>query len=529
MYDIIIKGGTVFDGTGEKDGFVSDIGILNGTIAKIGDLAHEEAKKIIHAEGFFVSPGFIDVLNHSDTYLTLFTIPKQESLITQGITTIIGGNCGASLAPMVSATSITSVQKWADTSQINVDWQTMLEFLALLDQRGKLTLNFGTLAGYSTIRNGILQGKQRKLTKEEIDMAGYLLDEALKEGAFGMSSGLSYSGEGPADYDELKAALDIVAKHKKIFTVHLRNEAEKLLDSLEEVLSLAKETGIKLHISALKSAGQKNWSKFNDALAKIEDAKKRGVDVTFDIFPYASNGTNLYTILPAWAKEGNREKIRERLNNKQEREKIEKDLKEMKLDYQKITVASLAQDNIYHGKTIESIAKNWGIKEEAAVIEMLLISNLNVIVFAHILSEENLQTAIKHPLSMIASDGAGYDVGFKKYGALPHPRGFGAFPRFLRKYPNPENQNIISYKDAIRKITSYPAERFGINNRGKIKTGFNADVTIFDPKKIEEFTTFEDPFKYSAGISHVIINGKVAYENGFKDGFYGKVLSKSQV
>ncbi|MEK7453207.1 MAG: amidohydrolase family protein [Patescibacteria group bacterium] len=525
MYEILIKGGTIFDGTGKRDGFVADIGITGGIISDIGNLKNSSAKKIINAEGFYLSPGFIDILNHSDTYLTLFTVPQQNSLISQGITTIIGGNCGTSLAPLVSSGAIRSVQKWTDPFQINVDWLKMSEFLNLLKTKKQLALNFGTLTGYSTIRNGILKGEQRKLTDQEIEMAGLLLDQSQKDGAFGISSGLSYPSENIASYEELKHMLSIVAKHNNIFSVHLRNESDKLLDSLEEVINIARETGVKIHIAHLKVIGQNNWDKFKIALDKIEKAKNQGVDITFDIFPYASNGMTLYSLLPDWVKRANKDEIKKILQNEDTRKRVEMDLKDMNLNYKKITIASLSGDKIFLGKTIDDIAKNWTVSEEIAIINLLLASNMRVIVFAHILSEENLQSGIKHPLSIISSDGAGYDLEYKKNKDMPHPRAFGAFARYLRKYPNPEKENIISYKEAIYKITGYPAERFKIKRRGKIQKSYFADITIFDPKKIEEIATFEDPYHYSIGILNVIMNGNIIYDNGkYEKGYYGNVL-----
>jgi len=527
MYDVLIKGGTVFDGTGKKDGFVADIGITDGLIKDVGDLKNASAKKNINADGLFVSPGFIDILNHSDTYLTLFTIPKQNSLVSQGVTTIIGGNCGSSLAPLVSGNALESVQKWTDTSQINVDWLRTSELFDVLKKKNMLSLNFGTLTGYGTVRHGVLKNESKKATAQEIESARFLLDQSQDEGSFGISSGLVHSDEKNTSEDELRSALLSAKKHDNVFAIHLRNEADKLLNSLKEILVLAEESKAKLHISHLKALGKDNWDKFSLALEEIDKARSRGIDVTFDVFPYASNGMSLYTVLRRWAREGNKKDVIKRLSDPKESEKIEKDLKEMSLNYKKITIASFPGEKIFLGKTIDSIAENWGVPPERAVIDILLASNLKVIVFAHIMSEENLQSSIKHPLSMIASDGAGYDLDYQKVGDMPHPRAFGAFTRFLRKYPNPKNQNIISYKDAIYKITGYPAERFGIKNRGCIKKNYFADITIFDPNTIEELTTFEYPFEYSVGVADVLINGSLIYENGkFLEGFYGEVLKK---
>ncbi len=528
MYDILIKNGTIFDGTGKKDGFVADIAINGNTIEKVASNIKASARNIIDATGLYVAPGFIDVLNHSDTYLTLFTIPDQNSLISQGITTIIGGNCGASLAPLVSSNAIISVQKWTDTSQINVDWLRVSEFLNVLQEKNKLALNFGTLVGYSTVRNGLLKGEQRKLTGQEIEIAGFLIDQAQKEGAFGLSSGLVYSGEKFVSDEELSYILPIVAKNKGIFVVHLRNEAERLVDSIKEVISWAQDAQCKLHISHLKAIGSDNWTKFSDALLEIEKANEKGIEVTFDVFPYASNGLALYSILPAWAKTGNKEQIKQRLQDKKARETIKMDLRNLNLNYKKMTIASLAGDDIFLGKTIYDIAKNWEAEEEDVILDLLVGSNLKVIVFAHVLSEENVQKGIMHHLGIVTSDGAGYNIEYKKFKDMPHPRAFGAFPRFLRKYPHPKNVHIISYKEAIYKITGYPAKIFGIKKRGNIKPGFFADITIFDPNKIEEITTFEDPYHYSVGVNAVFVNGKLAYDKGdFKKVYAGKVLKKS--
>lgn len=527
MYDILIKNGTIFDGSGQKEGFIADIGITDGVIKDIGNLEKSSAKKIIDATGFFVAPGFIDILNHSDTYLTLFGVAHQNSLASQGVTTIIGGNCGASLAPLVSGNAIFSVQRWTDPAQININWLRLSEFFDVLKAQNRLALNFGTLAGYGTIRKGILRDEERKITKRDIEIAGFLLEQSQEEGAFGMSSGLVYETEKDISNEEMTHMLNIIAKHKNIFSVHIRNEAEKLLDSLEEVINLAKETGVKLHISHMKAIGKDNWDKFQKALERIEKAKSQGVDLTFDIFPYASNGMTLYALLPAWAKEGSQKNILNRLHDATERKKIEDDIKKLNLNCKKITIASLAGDKIFQGKTLEGLSQNWGISPEAAIVNLLIGSELKVIVFAHILNEENIQLGLKHPLAIVASDGAGYDLNYNKIGDLPHPRAFGAFSRFLRKYPNPKKQNILSYKEAIYKITGMPAERFEIKQRGLLKKSYFADLVIFNPEKIEELTTFENPYQYSIGISNVIVNGNVIYENGkHSSEFHGRILKK---
>lgn len=529
-FDLIIKGGTIFDGSGKRDGFVADVGIVGNKIMEVGSLDFVRAKKIINVDGLYVAPGFIDVLNHSDTYLTLFTFPKLESLISQGITTIIGGNCGASLAPWVSSQAITSVQKWTDPSQINVNWLRMSEFLNYINKKENfLPINFATLIGYSTVRNGILDGKSRKLKENEIKIANYMIQEAIDEGGIGASSGLAYSGEKFVDDQELEELAKTIKSKDGILTVHLRNEADNILDALSEVIGVSKRAGNKLHISHLKVMGRKNWDKFDAILEMIEKAKDGGVDITFDVFPYASSGIPLYTILPSRTKSGSKKEIIETINNPDKREEIKKHIKDVDLDYKKTTIASFAGNPLFIGKTISKIAQSFEKPEEEVILDILTASELKVIVFSHVLSEENLQKAIKHPLCMVATDGAGYSIDKHKIKDLVHPRSFGAFPRYLRKYPNPLNEDILSYKEAIYKITGFPAERFKISKRGLIKKGYFADITIFDKDKIEELTTFEDPFKYSVGVNYVIVNGEIIFQNDkFQDKFYGFVIKKGK-
>src|SRR3989344_3454693 len=402
MYDILIKNGTVIDGTGTKEKFTADIAVHNGVIVKVSALGAMKAKKTVDAKGLYVSPGFIDVLSHSDTNLTLFTAPGQESLVSQGVTTIIGGNCGYSLAPLISGNVIDAEQRWTDPAQINVDWLRMSEFLAKLEEK-KLAVNFGTLTGYNTLIKGILKNEYRQPSRQENEIAAFSLDQSFREGAGGLSIGFAYLYQDRNFADHLEDLFVTAKKQNKIITVHLKDESDKFLDSLNAAIVLARDHDVPLHISHLKVVGKQFWHNFQKAIHAIEEASASGTAVTFDIFPYASSALALYLLLPAWVKIGGPDMIMKRLKNSFERAQVIKDLKEQTIDYNKITIASRAPDRVFVGKTIVEIAKGFGTNEEEAIIQLLLGSHLKVIAFAHVLDEGNIQMGVAHPLSIIGS------------------------------------------------------------------------------------------------------------------------------
>lgn len=523
MYDLIIKNGTVIDGTGTKEKFKADVAVHNGVIVKVGDVGTVEAKKIVDAKGLYVAPGFIDVLSHSDTNLTLFSMPGQESLVSQGVTTIIGGNCGYSLAPLVSGNVIDAEQRWTNPSLFNVDWLRMSEFLAKLEEK-KLAVNFGTLTGYNTLIKGILKSEYRQPSRQENEIASFLLDQSFREGSGGLSIGFAYLYQDKNFADHLESLFATAKKHAKIVTVHLKDESNTFLDSLHGAIALAREFNAPLHVSHLKVVGKQFWQNFQKAIQAIEEAAAAGVSITFDMFPYASSALASYLLLPAWVKVGGPEMIIKRLQNSFERKQVVKDLAAQKIDYDKITIASRAPDSVFIGKTITEIANGFGVSPEEAIIDLLLGSHLKVIAFAHVLHEGNVQMGVAHPLSIIGSSGAGYSIPLAAQSHdLPHPRSFGTFPRFLKKYVI--EKKLLSWEQAIKKITGTPAKLFAIKNRGVIREGNHADLVVFDPQTLTDAATFQNPYQYSKGMEAVFVNGEIAYEKkSFTNVFSGKVL-----
>ncbi|HUD09097.1 MAG TPA: D-aminoacylase [Candidatus Saccharimonadales bacterium] len=511
MYDIVIRNGTVVDGTG-KEKYLADVAVKDGKIAKIGKMKWTRGKKEIDAAGKVVSPGFIDMHNHSDSYWRLFLEPKLPSLVYQGVTTIVGGNCGASIAPLSSGKIIESVQKWADIKEVNVNWLSMREFREEMEKR-KMGLNFATLVGHGTLRRGIIGDDMRRLADNELELFKNILEKSLEAGALGFSAGLAYSHEREAKWDELEAMLEVLKRHNKIFSLHLRDEGKDILSSLDEAIDLAGQTGVSLQISHFKVMGEKNWPLAEQALQKIEEAQKAGIDVNFDVYPYTETGSVLYVYLPAWAAEGGKRMLLRRLKEKHLREKIVSEMKDIhEYPYEKAIVAISSLDKNLPERRISKIAEARGISAEEVVVDLLVASEGRVITLLECLDEENVRKAIAHPLSIIASDGSGYDINHKDTGEIVHPRCFGTFPRVLGKYVREEK--LLTLEEAVKKMTSMPAKRLGFVDRGILQNNFEADIVVFDPEKIIDKSTIEDPYQYAEGVSEVVVNGKLVLEEG---------------
>lgn len=508
MYDILIKNGTIVDGSGQPM-YKSDLGIKEGMIRDIGDLHNEHAEKVIDAEGLFVTPGFVDINNHSDTYWRIFVNPNLESLLYQGITTIVGGNCGSSLAPLVNKDIIKSIQKWVDISGINLNWLSVKEFLAEIEKK-KLPVNFATLVGHGTLRRGLIGDEIRDLSADEIDQMEKMLKNAMKEGAIGFSTGLVYTHAKKASQEEIIRLAEVVKKYNGVYTTHVRGESGELIEAVEEAVNIAQKTGVKLEVSHLKAMGEKHWHLMDEAVNLIETARMSGLNINFDVYPYTFTGSVLYILLPDWVAEGGKRMMLQRLRNAEVRQRVIKEMKSNEFDYSKIVIASSPLNKSLGKKSILEIAKSQGKGVEEATIDILLASEGRVVTMSEVLSKRNIEHAIKNPFSIISSNGSGYSIENKKSGELVHPRNFGSFPRVLCEYVRAKS--ILSWEEAIRKMTGLPAEKFGLNKRGTLIVGNFADIAIFDRKKIQDFSTPDNPYQYSRGIDWLIVNGKVVID-----------------
>lgn len=519
MYDILIKNGTVIDGTG-KPGYVADIAISDGLIQEIGEnLNPKKANKVVNAKDFFVTPGFIDIQNHSDSYWTLFDQPEQKSLLAQGITTIIIGNCGSSLAPLPSPESLKTLQKWHNLAGINVNWSSFHELLEVLEATPK-GVNVGSLVGHATLRRGLLGDQPRLAKPEEISIMENLLKVALKEGGLGLSMGLVYAHEVDSSTEELLKLTSHLKEDKKYLSVHLRSEGAGILDAIDEVVDFAARCEISVKISHLKIRGKRNWHYFDHVINKLENAYHQGTDVTFDVYPYNSSWSVLYTYLPRWAYEGGRTSIIRRLSDKTERRKIYDYLKEQQYDFQNMIVASAEGNTSFIGKNLVEIATNQNVSAEEVLMNILASTQAQVIVFDHNLDNEQVELLISSPLSIIATDGAGYNIETTQ---LVHPRCFGTMPALLKMV---RDKKLMKWEQVVKKITSEPARLLGLENRGKIIKNACADIVVWDPQIISDKSTYDHPYNFPVGINTVLVNGKVAWaENDFQ-GSFGSVLKR---
>lgn len=503
MHDILIKNGTIIDGSGAEK-FDADIAINDGHITEIGDLSGDHARDIIDAKGLYVTPGFIDISNRSDTRWRLFEDPVLESMLYQGVTTIIGGNSGTSLAPIYSEEMLRSARKWVNVGIVNVDWQNMAEFLERVRDH-HLALNFGTFVGYGTLRRGLTGDTSRELTADERTSIKKHIKESLMQGALGVSTGMIYSHEKKITTEELIDIGTCVAKNKKIFVAHLRNEGKDLLKSVDEMIEIQKKTKARIHISHLKSMMKQNWSLMSEAIKRIEKT-----DIIFDIYPYTFSETVLYTFLPEWVSEGGRRMMIERLRNKKLHKQIIDEM-EKGPDLSHAVVAETMRSHYFCGKSFADIARTQNKSVSDAVIDVLLASEGQVTIFFESMSDENIVRGLLSEHATISTNGAGYTIK-KRNEHLEHPRSFGAFPRVFARYV--EKENVLSAELMIHKSTGKVAKELRIKDRGILAAGYVADIAVFDPKNFVDHAKADRPYHYASGVDCLFINGQMAIKYG---------------
>lgn len=523
MYDVLIKNGMLIDGSGAPM-TAGSLAIQNGKIAGVGAV-DGLAERIIDATGHYIAPGFIDVNNHSDTYWQLLTHPELESLVRQGVTTIVGGNSGASLAPLLRPEIIRSIQKWTDVNKINFDWLTMREFLGAIEKR-RPSVNFATLVGHGTLRRGAMQDETRPIHDTEVEVMERLLRGALREGAIGFSTGLTYTHARGASVRELLSLVDEVVRAKGVYATYVRDEGAGLVKAVEEAITIARETEAPLHISHLKAVGQKNWPLMDNVFNLIETAALNNIEISFDVYPYTATGSVLYTFLPTWITENGRKLMLARLKDTQVRETVVNEMKKNDVDYSSMMLAVTAMSRMTTRRKVSDIALMHGKSPEEVIIDVLLASEGRAIVSLETLSEKNVRKAIQHPFSIISSNGVGYAITHAETGEKVHPRNFGTFPKVLATYVRGEK--ALSWEEAIHKMTGKPAAKFRLSERGLLREGYHADITVFNPDLVADRATMEDPYQYPIGMNWVLVNGNAAVEQGnFTGTRAGTVLRKT--
>ncbi len=511
MYDILIKNGLVFNGLPE-DPFQAPIAIQKGKIVKIGgEIREKEAKIVINAEGKYITPGFIDINNSADHYLGLISAPEAPNLIKQGITTIVTGNCGASLAPLVNG-SLKFLYPWTRSKDINVNWNYLNEFLCLLEKRG-MGVNLATLVGWNTIRTNIAGEEFKPLNKEELEKCLFLLKESLEQGAWGVSFGLGYPSEQAVGFKEIIEASKIIKKYQGLMSFHLRNERDNFLTAVEELIEISQKTNANIQISHFRVCDKSRWNDFKIALDKIENSnQQQKTNINFDIVPYESSVESLYSVIPQWLAAEGKKAMEKNLKDKKIRQNFVKILKQNRQFYKDIIVADANNNLRIKNQSLNSLAKNFGLSLEETIVKLLETEKEQILVYNKNISESNIISALQSQISMVSSNSTSINLDNPNNVAFFHQSSYGAFPKFFSYFV--KSKQICSWKEAVYKTTYLPATKLGLQNKGLIKKNYDADIVVINPLTIQDETTEKNPFVFPRGIDNVIINGIVVLNKG---------------
>jgi N-acyl-D-amino-acid deacylase len=516
LFDIVLKNGFVVDGT-SNPWFKADVGIEDGRISDIGKLSSSKSRETLDARGLVVAPGFIDMHAHSD--FSLLINPLAESKVKQGVTTEVVGNCGSSAAPLNDflKEETRKTMPVLQEAKLKLDWSSMDEYLKRLERNG-VALNVVPLVGNGNIRALVMAYDSRRPSKSELEKMKEILAETTEQGAFGLSSGLIYPPSCYADTDELIELCKVVAKYGGIYTSHIRGEGKTLFESIREAIEIGRKAGVPIEISHHKASGMSNWGKVKQTLKMIGEARSTGVDVTCDVYPYLAGSTGLDALLPTYAWEGGVEKLVERLKNPEIRNRLKQEMKEGQSNlfragyWGTIMISYCKGHREYEGKTIAEIAQQKRIDPLDFVFDLLIEEKASVMIVLFTMCEKDMRAVLKHSVSMIGSDSS----ATAPYGVLgkgkPHPRTYGTFPRVLGEYVR--RKKLLTFENAIRKMTSFPAQKLRLKDRGLVRKGMWADITVFNPEKIADKATYAEPHQYAVGIKYVIVNGKVVVTKG---------------
>lgn len=523
-FDLIIKNGTVIDGTGTPRREI-DIAIKDDRIAFMDQHIPGNESLVIDAKEMIVAPGFIDIHSHSD-FLWLIR-PESDSKIFDGVTTEICGNCGFSAFPLHGKMLERRTQGLAKYGIVPT-WQSAAEFYDVAE-KARSSINRAFLVGHGNIRACTLEYENRAPDPYELVQMGRDVEEAMQAGAFGMSSGLIYPPGCYAKLRELAEMCKMVRKYGGFYATHIRNEGDTLEDALSEAIEISRRSGARVQVSHLKTSGSKNWYKINDIMMIIEGARNEGIDVTCDRYPYIAAATDLDVILPHWVYEGGTEKQIQRLKDTNTRKQIAKEISRHYDDtsWGRVMISSVYSDkNIWmEGKTISEIARNLNKSPIETVFDLLIEEDTRVDIFLFSMCEENLEKILGWDFVFVGSDSSlRSNQGILGEGK-PHPRSYGAFSRVLGRFCR--EKKLISEEQAIQKMTGMPAQKVGLDRRGLIHEGYFADLTIFHPGKVTDKSTFTEPHQYSEGIEYVIVNGKITVSGGTHNGTTnGRILRK---
>jgi N-acyl-D-amino-acid deacylase len=518
-FDVLITNGRIVDGTGAP-WFRADVGIIGDRIAAIGQLAGREAKQRIDATNLVVAPGFIDMLGQSE--FNVLADPRAASKITQGITTEITGE-GSSIAPLNDAL-VRSAQPTYDRFKVVLDFRTLTEYFARLE-KNRPALNLGTFVGAGGLRAYVVGNEQKPASAAEIDGMKKLVEQAMQQGALGVSTSLQYVPGRFASTDEIVELAKVARQHGGIYISHQRSESAQIIPSLDEVFAVAERADIPAEVWHLKTAYKANWGRMPEVLKHFDAARARGLDVTANMYPYDRASNGLDACLPLWVREGGLDQMLSRLKDPAIRDRIKRDMDDANAkDWENqwygsgggagVMVSTVLDPTLrkWEGKNLVEIGKEMGKDPRDAAMDLVIADRGETSVIISIMREDDVRLALSNPMISIGTDsGARAEDGpFSE--SKSHPRAWGSFPRVLGKYVRDEK--LITLEDAVRRFTSRPAARVGIADRGILRAGMKADVTIFNPATIRDVSTFVDPTHYSQGVEHVLVNGKAVVSGG---------------
>lgn len=527
-WSVLIRNGTVVDGSGAP-GRTADVAVDGDRIAAVGPALEGEAARVIDAQGLTVAPGFIDIHAHSDFFYE--QCPSAESKLRQGVTTEVVGMCSFSPAPVVPA-SKAQVENAASSlgARLTVCWSTFDEYLRVLEARD-LSINVVHFVGHGPLRFAAMGAEDRAPTAAELDRMKGFLAEALDAGAFGFSSGLVYPPSSYARTEELVELSRSMAPRGGQYFTHMRGEAGQLLTSIAEALRISEEGGVGLQIAHLKSFGRENWGLFDRAIDMIHGARGRDVPVSADVYPYAASSTFMTALLPGWLHEGGTARLVERLSDRAVRARLVADhvrpdgrwsTERGTIGFDEVTIATCPNPAL-EGLSLWELGERSARPAAEAMLDLLLEHDAEVSVTMFTQSEDNVHKALQQPYVMIGSDSLGLSCGPGPHSGRPHPRMYGTFPRVLGRYAR--DGGLFSQSEAVAKMTGQPAAKLGLRDRGLLRPGYFADVTIFDGATVRDESSFDDPHRYPSGIPYVIVNGQVVVDGGrFAAAAPGRVL-----
>jgi N-acyl-D-amino-acid deacylase len=517
-YDIIIRNGRVVDGTGLA-AFNVDVAIKGDRIVEMANLGNVRAGRVIDARGQIVAPGFIDMLGQSETFVLID--PRAMSKVMMGVTTEITGE-GESVAP-INDRILKEQEDFNRRYNLTVDWRTLGEYFNRLGKQGA-GVNLGTFVGATQVREYVIGYDDRAPTPAELEQMKKLVADAMKDGALGVSTSLQYVPARFAKTDEIVELAKVAHQYGGIYITHQRSEANAIDDSMDEVFEIARRANIPAEIWHFKTAYKKNWGRMPEMLRRIEDARKRGLKITANVYPYVAGSTSLSACLPPWAIEGGVDRMVARLKDPQIRARLKKEISTDSKDWENIYLGSGGPGGILISEVINRDLESWQGKRLSeiaaaqkkdpldALFDFIIADHGQTGAIFFMMSEDDMKAALKSPFVSICTDSSARATDGPLSGSKSHPRGWGTYPRILGHYVRDEH--LMPLEFAIHKMTGLPASNVGLKERGLLRQGYFADITIFDPKTVIDRATFEQPNQYPVGINYVIVNGQIEVDNG---------------